>query len=123
MVRDDIFEVEGIEKEGFDFVFDMQCFHVVRSIDESKAVDVLYSVLRPGGRAMVVVGAVPEAGEPVFVNGPPTLTQEELLLPFQRQGFELMSIYGSRFNNTPRYMAELPHPPRCWIALFRKPVD
>jgi SAM-dependent methyltransferase len=121
MLRDDLFSIAGVEKGAFDFVFDMQCFHVVRSIDESRAVDVLYSVLRPGGRAMVVVGAPLEAGEPVFVNGPPILTQEELLAPFLGRGFELIRIYSSRFNDTPKYSAELPHPPRCWVALFQKP--
>ena len=37
----------------------LQCFHVLREIDEFKAVDAIYRMLRPGGYAMVVVGANP----------------------------------------------------------------
>ena len=47
----------------FSFIFDMQCFHVLRDIDEEKAVDAIVRLLKPGGYAMIVVGANPRHSE------------------------------------------------------------
>ena len=53
-----------ITRDSFSFVFDMQCFHVLRSIPEEnaekRAAAVISGLLRPGGVAMVVTGAVPD---------------------------------------------------------------
>jgi len=69
----------GIPPGGCDFVFDLQCFHVLRTLDERLAVRAVWNLLRPGGLALVVVG---NAGEPARSPGPAVLTREELLVPF-----------------------------------------
>jgi SAM-dependent methyltransferase len=103
----------------FDFLFDMQCFHVLRSADERRVVQVICSLLNPGGHAVVVTGAVSE-DEPALNPGPPVLLKSELLDPFINAGLECVSICQSRFNDTPDYSRRAPQPPLCWVAVFKK---
>ena len=41
----------------FDFILDLQCFHVTRDIDEYRHVENVFKWCRPGGFVMVVTGA------------------------------------------------------------------
>lgn len=112
----DIFDDNFSAQVGeFDFVFDMQCFHVLRDIDEVRASVVIFNLLKPGGYAMVVTGARTSDEEPLN-PGPPMLSKEQLLNPFLSLGLELIEISMSRFNSTVAYL----QPPRCWVSLFRK---
>lgn len=118
-----IFSPDFPEDAGsYDFVFDMQCFHILREVDEARVVDVVYTALKTGGHAMVVAGAVPLEGnvEPPLSPGPPRLTRNEVVQPFLHRGFELVDISRSRFNGTPTY-SKMSAPPECWVAIFRKP--
>jgi len=47
----------------FSFIFDMQCFHCLRDIDEQQAVNAVARLLKPGGYCMIVVGANPRHSE------------------------------------------------------------
>ena len=46
-----------IKEESFDFLFDMQCFHVLRDINTNLFCEIVYKLLKKGGKLMVVVGA------------------------------------------------------------------
>jgi len=106
---------------SFDFVLDMQCFHVLRTLDEPGACAAVVRLLRPGGHAMVVTGARSEE-EPPLVPGPPALSQKEVVGPFTTAGLELQFIRQTRFNNTPHYQTR-DRPPLAWVAVFRKPAE
>ena len=118
LLSPDIFTT--IDRDSFDFVFDMQCFHVLRDIDEEKSCQVIFDLLKPGGIAMVVTGALcPDGSEAPLNPGPPALTKDALLLPFQSTGFELVSIKLSRFNTTVSY-GRHDKPPLAWVGVFKK---
>ncbi len=113
-----------IQKESFDVVFDMQCFHVLRNIDEEQAVDVIYYLLKKGGKIMIIVGASLEPygkdmirEESENKKGPPKITIDEFLIPFTSKGFKVLSIKLSKFNKTEVYGE---NPPFCWIGIFEK---
>jgi SAM-dependent methyltransferase len=113
-----------LEKESFDIVFDMQCFHVLRKINERKACEVIYNLLKKGGKLMIVVGASTEPyskdcpkGDSDNVKGPPKITIDDFLIPLTKVGMKAISIKLSRFNKTAVY-GDLP--PYCWIGIFEK---
>ena len=105
---------------SFDLVFDLQCFHIIREVNETAAASAIYKALRPGGCAVVVAGAASES-EPPLIPGPPVLSEHQLIHPLQCAGLELESLEQSRFNNTAHYSAR-PQPPLCWVAIFRRPI-
>lgn len=118
----DLLDPELVKSLGaFDVVFDMQCFHVLRDIDEHRATDAICTLLRSDGYAIVVAGAESEE-EPTLEPGPPRLTRDEVTVPFLTKGLDLISLEMSRFNATP-YYSTLPDPPLCWIAVFHKRQD
>lgn len=113
----------GREEDGsFDLVFDMQCFHFLRDIDRDGAVEAISNCLKPGGTAVIVVGAPnPEAANG---PGPCRLTRQEFVDDFAAGAadLELVSLTLSSFNPTPFYDAHFSRPPPCWIGTFRKKV-
>lgn len=116
----DLMGPDVIEKLGnFDFVFDMQCFHVLRDMDQNTIVETMLNLLKPGGYLMVVTGAHSVTALSAEFKGPPQLLEEEVIEPFQSRGLSLLSLHQSRFNMTAHY-ALLPEVPSCWVALFRK---
>ena len=107
----------------------MQCFHVLRegsAADEAHAARVVADLLRPGGAAVVVVGACPPGGGPEVpaggpaVAGPPRLTRDDLVRPLTACGLALESIALTRFNPTPHYASLPGGPPEARVAVFRK---
>lgn len=109
--------------DAYDLVFDMQCFHVLRTIDQDRISRVMHGLLKPGGHIIVVVGALDSELESKVrkagFNGPPQLTKAEVTEPFEKLGLSLLSLQSSRFNMTPHYKL-LGEPPLCWVALFQK---
>jgi hypothetical protein len=129
LLSDTLFTGAMLSEEGYDFVFDMQCFHCLRDIDESRAASVIAAALRPGGYAMVVVGAVDSssnnAKDATATNvgkpGPPQLTLDMLRCPLEAAGLTAVQLSLSRLSPTPHY-ATLPHalPPLAWVGIFQK---
>jgi cyclopropane fatty-acyl-phospholipid synthase-like methyltransferase len=52
LLNSNLFNNELIIKNGYDFVFDIQCFHVLRMLNEDTACQVVYDLLKPNGIAM-----------------------------------------------------------------------
>ena len=80
-------------------------------------------LLKPGGVAVVVAGALTKENENLTIPGPPKLTKEELLKPFLATGdLCLESCTIQRFCATPYYTATFPDskPPEAWVSVFRK---
>lgn len=125
LLDDDFFiKHKSIEKESFDVLFDIQCFHVLRNLNESKAVEIMFDLLKKGGKLMVVVGAClePYAKDSVLSstennNGPPKIFVDEFLIPLVSKGFKTLSVKLSRFNKTVVYGD---NPPFCWVGVFEK---
>ena len=108
-----------ILKESYDIVFDMQCFHVLKDINESRSCEVIYNCLRKGGFAIIVVGAKVDPTIEIPKVGPTLLSKEELINPFSKVGLELVSLELSTFNETDYYLS-LPSIPNCFIGIFKK---
>lgn len=115
---------KNVEKESFDVVFDMQCFHVLRTKNQSKAVDVIFDLLKKDGKLMIVVGASLEAYDKNNLinnseknNGPPKILIDDFLIPLTKKGFKALSVKLSRFNKTVAYGD---NPPFCWVGIFVK---
>ncbi|KAJ1471930.1 hypothetical protein T484DRAFT_1842252, partial [Baffinella frigidus] len=135
--------VLGGEANGglIDFILDVQCFHVVREIDETAAVRAVSRQLAPGGLYMVMTG---NDGEPAA--GPAVLFRAGITFPFRkdfdllalsetrfdatreagitfpfRRDFDLLALSETRFDATREY-AKLSGPPLAWCALFRRRV-
>ena len=111
----------------YEFVLDIQVFHVLRLSAEAEITSLISDLLVPGGMAMVVAGAdtsdIPEVeDEPVLDPGPPMMTKSALIQSFATHapGLSVVSITLSRFNQTPDYAARASRPPRCWVVLFQR---
>lgn len=108
-----------ISKESYDIVFDMQCFHVLKHINENRSSEVIYNCLRKGGYALIVVGAKLDETIEQTKPGPVLLSRNELITPFVKVGLELVSIELSTFNETDYYLT-LDNIPSCYIGIFKK---
>jgi len=125
ILEESFYEVnQDIEKETFDIVFDMQCFHVLRTINEERAVNVIFNLLKKGGKIMIVVGASLEPyiknnriSNSENKNGPPKINIDDFLIPFTQIGFKVLSVKLSRFNKTISYGED---PPFCWVGILEK---
>lgn len=122
-VQADILESSFLEtyKNSFDFVFDMQCFHLFArdNTTSATAAKVIADILVDGGQAMIVAGAEIE-GSATLDIGPPRLRQDEITEPLIGAGLELKKCELSKFNSTPYYASKLEHPPYCWVMIFTK---
>ena len=125
LLDNQFFEInKNIEKESFDVLFDMQCFHVLRTKDENKSVEIMFDLLKKGGKLMIVVGASlePYAKENIQTDsannsGPPKIFIDDFLIPLTNKGFKALSVKLSRFNKT---LAYGDNPPFCWVGIFER---
>lgn len=104
----------AVADEAYDLVFDCQCFHVLRDVDEDRLARTMARLLRPGGVLVMLAG---NAGEEARTPGPPVLTRKEATAALLRAGLDLVSLEETRFDPTPAYGAT---PPLAWLAVFRK---
>lgn len=130
LLAEDLFEA-SITESDYDLVFDMQCYHVLRLIDENKTATNIYRALKSSGTAVVVVGAALPDRNNINMSadgkdaqgrpGPPLLTLDQLRVPLERTGLTTVQLSLSRFNSTPHY-ANLPGglAPLAWMGVFRK---
>jgi SAM-dependent methyltransferase len=115
---------------SYDLVFDMQCFHCLREINEALAAEVIYTALKPQGYAMVVVGAADPSYDDIVEDplpGPPMLWLHELRKPLEAAGLTTVQLSLSRLSPTPQYDVPVPRnplglPPLAWVGLFQKVV-
>lgn len=111
----DVFKLPDFLIGQFDFAYDAQCFHILRTVDEDAAVKAIGSLLVSGGMFFVLTGNDREPNV-----GPAVLSRDQLERAFVRNGeFELIEMREGRFDSTPHY-ATLPRLPLAWEALFRK---
>lgn len=106
--------------EGFfDLIFDLQCFHVTREIDEYAHVENVFKWCRPGGYVMVVTGAISDHSDL-------TLDQLSMILPRENgeekqahdsQGVSVASARAMRL--PPR--KPTPGPPKLYKAELVEP--
>ena len=119
ILNDDLFN-STLKKSDYDVVFDMQCFHVLKNINEKRSCQVIYDLLRKDGYAIIVVGA---NLDDIVTNevkiGPVLLTRNQFINPFISIGLELISIELSTFNVTDFYLT-LDTIPKCWVGVFKK---
>jgi SAM-dependent methyltransferase len=123
IIEENLRKDNGLSK--FDFVLDLQCFHVLRTVDETKAAHMIKRLMNPNAFCMIVTGAKLDGEESNGSSdkGPPKLTRTELLMPFVKQGLSLVSITKSRFNNTHYYQEWFQDgPPNCFIAVLQNKV-
>ena len=113
-----------IQKESFDIVFDLQCFHVLRTVNSKRTCEVIFNLLKKGGKLMIVVGATLHPytrDNPILStensNGPPKISIDDFLIPLTKVGLKAISIKLSRFNKTSSYGDS---PPLCWVGIFEK---
>ena len=118
ILDDNLFNNSVILKESYDIVFDMQCFHVLKDINETRACEVIFNCLKKGGLAIIIVGAKFLTIEQPK-TGPTLLTIEEFTTPFLKTGLQLVSIEVSEFNETEYYLT-LENIPKCYIGIFKK---
>lgn len=116
---DDVFELHtrgGLAEQPFSLVFDLQCFHAVRGVApgaEARFAAVVAALLEEGGIYVVLAG---NADEPAG-RGPPVMTKNELVAPFEAAGLVLLQIEASRFDRTAAYGER---PPLAWCAVFQQ---
>ena len=110
-IMDESFALQHAGK--YDLVFDMQCFHCLRDIDETAAAEVIKKLLSPRGTAVVVCGAEVEGEQ---ARGPPRVARDDFLRPFASK-LSVVSCELGRFNPTACYGDE--GPASCWIAVVR----
>ena len=109
----------SIADSTYDLLFDMQCFHVLREIDENRAVAFIKDCLIPDrGVAVVVVGAcTSEEEEEGATTGPPRIKRADFLRAFLGTELTVESCELGVFNPTLFYGSS---PPPCWVAVLRR---
>lgn len=123
LLNDNFFDDYKIEKNYYDFILDMQCYHCLRLIDEDKYLNLLNNLMKKDSVLMLVVGAYTEPyfngriNDKIYNNsGPNLLEVDDFLFSFNKLGFTLQSLKLSKFNesiNNNSYS--------CWVAIFKKP--
>ena len=105
----------------YDLTIDIQCFHIFPPPLRARLSSLTHSLLRPGGKALVVVGSNGGGGgEEKGYCGPPRLSQEELMggwVGGKEEEWKVVSCEERRFDRTPAYGET---PPLCWVAVFEK---
>jgi len=112
----------SIADSTYELLFDMQCFHVLREIDEKRAVEFIKDCLIPDrGVAVVVVGAsISDDGEEEAATGkpgPPRIKRKDFLRAFLGTELTVESCELDAFNPTPSYGSS---PPPCWVAVLKR---
>jgi len=99
----------------FDFMFDLQCWHVLREVDEPRVVAKMGELLRPGGVVLMLVGSDEEERDNL---GPPKVAESAIRAAFAPGGpFEILSIAASVFDVSAVYGKD---PPKCWVVVLRR---
>ena len=125
-------------KGQYDLIIDIQCLHTFPpslppSFSSSSSpppprtrltlARLTHSLLKPGGRALIVVGNNRgKDGGQQGGRGPPLLSNEEVRELCREGGLEEGGEEGeglreSRFDRTEAYGE---HPPWCWVGVFRR---
>lgn len=95
----------------FDFIFDRGCFHILRQIDEPRAVVVYEQLLSPTGKLLLLAGNANE--KPMPEQGPPRVTAEQLCHAFANLRLvHLREIFFDKVNQDYR--------PLAWSMFARK---
>jgi methyl halide transferase len=79
---------------SFDLVFDRGCYHGVRRIDAAGYVETVKTLIRPGGRVLILAG---NANQPKPHSGPPRVTETELVSDFA-EAFDFEHLREIRFD-------------------------
>ena len=102
---------------AFDFVLDVQTFHVVRKVDEDAAAAAICSLLRPGGTLLLITGNADEPAE----RGPERLSREDLERAFASRGLICEECVAFRFDPTDAYRRQpFAEPPLGWRSVWRR---
>jgi len=100
---------------AFDFMFDLQCWHVLREVDEPRVVAKMGELLRPGGVVLMLVGSDEEERDNL---GPPKVAESAIRSAFAGGGpFEILSIVPSVFDVSAVYGKD---PPKCWVVVLKR---
>ena len=116
----DVLELPASLRGAFDFVFDCQTWQCVRKVDEAAATEAVVSLLKPGGRLLLLTGNADEPAE----RGPERLCREDLEVAFGSRGLECEGIDAFRFDPTEAYrrQKEFDQPPLGWRSVWRRPM-
>ncbi len=102
--------------EGFDNVIDSGLFHVFSDADRARYVRGLETILKPGGRLLLLCFSDQVPGE----VGPRRVKKEELREAFAR-GWEIESIELKRFEIRPETKALfMGEEPKAWFMVARR---
>ncbi len=103
--------------ERFDGVLDCGLFHVFSDEDRSKYVKGLATVLKPGGRLILLCFSDEEPG----TQGPRRVTQHELRAAFS-QGWAIESSQPARFEVVPdlKELSFSEGGPKAWLTVARR---
>ena len=100
----------------FDFIIDVQTFHVLVKIDARAAALAYRRLLRPGGVLLMLTGNAEEEAE----RGPERMTQEGVLSAFDGTGLVCVSLRRFRFEWTETYRRQpFDEPPLGWQSVWR----
>ena len=89
-------------------------------VDEAAATDAVVSLLKPGGRLLLLTGNADEPAE----RGPERLRKEDLKAAFGARGLECEEIAAFRFDPTEAYRRQehFDQPPLGWRSVWRRPI-
>ncbi len=106
--------------QNFDTVIDCGLFHTFSDEERPRYVSGLASVVRPGGRVVILCFSDEEPPG----QGPRRVTQQELRDAF-REGWEVAEIRPARFQTTdhPEAHTFTPGGPRAWLAKIQRSGD
>ena len=121
-VRGDIFEMLGTNhlanqlRGKFDFLFDLQVFHVLRhhKLGEARLIDCMAELLKPKGYGLVIAGRTASYSGEMREVGPPVVSKREVLASFSRR-FDIIRIEEGVFDSTVGYQG-FP----CHVCLIRR---
>ena len=100
----------------FDFIIDVQTFHVLVKIDARAAALAYRRLLRPGGVLLMLTGNAEEAAE----RGPERMKREGVLAAFDGSGLVCVSLRRFRFEWTEAYRRQpFDEPPLGWQSVWR----
>ncbi|TPX51716.1 hypothetical protein SeLEV6574_g00094 [Synchytrium endobioticum] len=104
----------------FDFIFDCQCFHVLRRVNQDALLHKYATYLKPKTGLLMVLAGRTKVQTSLIPAGIPVLTQDEMRACFDDTTFEIIFLTETVFDDTDEYLKRGLKMPAWWMLARKK---
>ncbi|TPX32400.1 hypothetical protein SmJEL517_g04425 [Synchytrium microbalum] len=103
----------------FDFIYDCQCFHVLRRVNQEGLLHKYETYLKPKtGLLMLLVGRTSTPS--LIAGGMPVMTEDEIRTCFDEKAWDILFLVTTFFDDTVEYIKNGKKSPAWWMLARRR---